>query len=113
MLVREDLSRGRALVFLLCAGVVTLVAGLDPAMVIDAADSASSDTTDVAVASVLGLLLLAVLAVPALFVLRALRMRSARRFELLRQWAAVDRGPDADFPARYGAEGYPHGRFFY
>jgi hypothetical protein len=113
MLVREDLSRGRALAFLLCAGVVTLVAGLVPAMVIDAADSASSDTTDVAVASVLGLLLLAVLAVPALFVLRALRMRSVRRFELLRQWAAVDRGPDADFPTRYGAEGYPHGRFFY
>jgi hypothetical protein len=82
-------------------------------MVMDAAGSASGDTTDVAVASVLGLLLLALLTVPALFVLCALRMRSARRFELLRQWAAADRGPDADFPTRYGAEGYPHGRFFY
>ncbi|MET9526859.1 hypothetical protein [Streptomyces coeruleorubidus] len=113
MLVREDLSRGRALVFLLCAGVVTLVAGLVPAMVIDAADSESSDTTDVAVAVVLAAVLLAVLAVPALLVLGALRKRSARRFKLLRQWAAVDRGHDADFPTSYGAEGYPHGRFFY
>jgi peptidoglycan/LPS O-acetylase OafA/YrhL len=73
MLVRENLSRGPTLAFLLCAGVVTLVAGLVPMMVMDAAGSASGDTTDVAVASVLGLLLL----------------------------------------ARYGAEGYPHGRFFY
>jgi hypothetical protein len=112
-LVHEDLSRGRALVFLVCAGVVTLVAGLVPAMVIDAADSASGDTTDVMVASMLGLLLLGVLAVPALLVLRTLRKRSARRFELLRQWAATDRGHDSDFPTRYGAEGYPHGRFFY
>ncbi|WP_405506928.1 hypothetical protein [Streptomyces purpurascens] len=113
VLVREDLSRGRALVFLLCAGVVTLVAGLVPAMVIDAADSQSGDTTDVAVAVVLGIVLLAIVAVPALLVLRALRKRSARRLELLRQWAAVDRGHDSDFPTSYGTEGYPHGRFFY
>ncbi|MFC9126973.1 hypothetical protein ACFT4A_09015 [Streptomyces sp. NPDC057099] len=113
MLVREDLSRGRALVFLLCAGVVTLVAGLVPAMVIDAADSESSDTTDVAVTVVLGVVLLAIVTVPALLVLRALRKRSARRLELLRQWAAVDRGYDSEFPTDYGTEGYPHGRFFY
>ncbi|MEU0384486.1 hypothetical protein [Streptomyces chartreusis] len=113
MLVREDLSRGRALVFLLCAGVVTLAAGLVPAMVIDAADSESRDSTDIAVAVVLAVVLLVILAVPALLVLRALRKRSIRRFELLRQWAAVDRGHDADFPTSYGTEGYPHGRFFY
>lgn len=113
MLVREDMSRGRALVFLLCAGVVTLVAGLVPAMVINAAGSESSETTDVAVAAVLAFVLLAILAVPALLVLRALRKRSVRRFELLQQWAAVDRGHDADFPTSYGTEGYPHGRFFY
>ncbi|MET9758703.1 hypothetical protein ABZ016_06550 [Streptomyces sp. NPDC006372] len=113
VLIREDLARGRALAFLLCAGVVTLVAGLVPPMVIDASGSETSDTTDVAVAVVLGIVLLAIVAVPALFILRALGKRSARRFELLRQWAAVDRGHDADFPRRYGAEGYPHGRFFY
>lgn len=66
MLIREDLSRGRALAFLLCAGVVTLVAGLVPAMVIDAAGSESSDTTEVVVAVVLGFVLLAILALPAL-----------------------------------------------
>ncbi|GAA2544999.1 hypothetical protein GCM10010423_50440 [Streptomyces levis] len=113
VLIREDLARSRALVFLLCAGVVTLVAGLVPAMVIDAAESEANDSTDVAVTVVLGVVLLAVVAVPALIVLGALRKRSTKRFELLRQWAAVDRGPDSDFPARYGAEGYPHGRFFY
>lgn len=113
VLIREDLSLSRALAFLLCAGVVTLVAGVVPAVVIDAAVSDTSEATDVAVAAVLGVLLIAVLAVPALLVLRALRKRSARRFELLRQWAAVDRGHDSEFPARYGTQGYPHGRFFY
>jgi hypothetical protein len=82
-------------------------------MLIDASDSEASDSTDIAVTVVLGIVLLAVVAVPALFVLHALRKRSTRRFALLRQWAAVDRGPDAEFPAHYGAGGYPHGRFFY
>lgn len=113
VLIREDLSRGRALLFLLCSGVVTLVARAVPAMVIDAAASDTSEATDVAVAAVLGVILIIVLAVPALLVLRALRKRSTRRFELLRQWAAVDRGHDSEFPARYGTQGYPHGRFFY
>lgn len=113
VLIREDLSRGRALFFLLCAGVVTLVAGAVPAMVIDAAASDTSEATDIAVAAVLGVILIIVLAVPALLVLRSLRQRSTRRFELLRQWAAVDRGHDSEFPARYGTQGYPHGRFFY
>ncbi|MFF0007998.1 hypothetical protein ACFYQT_31805 [Streptomyces tibetensis] len=72
MLLREDLSRGRALV--LCAGVVTMVAGLVPAMMIDAA-AASSDTSDVQMAGVLGLLLLAV---PALLLLRALPSEESR-----------------------------------
>ncbi|MFF4250900.1 hypothetical protein ACFY1L_06820 [Streptomyces sp. NPDC001663] len=112
-LLREDLSRGRALGFLLCAGVVTLVAGIVPAMLVDAATSDTSEATDVAVAAVLGLVLLALLAVPALLVLRAFRKRSAKRFALLQQWAAVDRGHDAEFPTSYGAQGYPHGRFFY
>ncbi|MCW8379533.1 hypothetical protein [Streptomyces justiciae] len=112
-LIREDLSRGRALVFLLCAALVTLVAGLVPAMVIDAADSEPDNSTDVAVAVVLGVVMLAVLAVPALFVLRAFRKRSTKRFELLTKWAAVDRSHDSDFPTRYGTRGYPHGRFFY
>lgn len=112
-LIRDDLSRGRALVFLLCAGIVTLVAGLVPAMVVDAATSETSDATDVAVAAVLGVLLLAVFTVPALLVLRTFRKRSVKRFELLQQWAAVERGHDAEFPTLYGAQGYPHGRFFY
>jgi hypothetical protein len=113
LLIREDLSRGRGFAFLLCAGVVTLVAGLVPVMVIDAAGSKTSSTTDVAVASALGVVMLAILAVPALLFLRALRKRSGQRFVLLRQWAAVDRGHDAEFPIRYGTEGYPHRRFFY
>ncbi|WP_405870291.1 hypothetical protein [Streptomyces sp. NBC_00005] len=113
VLIREDLSRTRALAFLLCAGAVTLVSALAPAMVVGAVDSESSEATDVAVAVVLGVVLLAVLGIPALLVLRAFRKRSARRFELLQQWAAVDRGHDADFPTSYGTQGYPHGRFFY
>ncbi|WP_030249844.1 hypothetical protein [Streptomyces violens] len=112
-LIREDLSRGRAIVFLLCAGLVTLTVGMVPAMVIDAAGSETGVSTDVAVETALGVVMLAVLAVPALLVLRALRKRSVQRFELLRQWAAVDRGHDAEFPLRYGTQGYPHGRFFY
>ncbi|MEV0604096.1 hypothetical protein AB0I82_33015 [Streptomyces sp. NPDC050315] len=82
-------------------------------MVIDAAGSGTGDSTDVAVAVVPAVLMLAVLAVPALLVLRALRKRSVQRFELMRQWAAVDRGHDAEFPLRYGTQGYPHGRFIY
>ncbi|MEU6255337.1 hypothetical protein [Streptomyces sp. NPDC047043] len=112
-LIREDLSRGRALASLLCTGAVTLAAALVPVMVVDAASSDTSEATDVAVAAVLGVVLLALLAVPALLVLRAFRKRSVERFALLQQWAAVDRGHDAEFPTSYGAQGYPHGRFFY
>lgn len=112
-LVREDLSRARALAFLVCAVVVTFVAGVVPVMVVDAAEAEGSETTDVAVSLVLGLVLLAVLALPALAVLRGLRRRSSRRFTLMREWAAVERGHDAEFPTQYGVQGYPHGRFFY
>ena len=112
-LVREDLARGRAFTFLVCAAVVAFVAGVVPVMVVDAAKAEGGDSTDVAVSLVLGLVLLAVLAVPALLVLRALRRRALRRFGLMRQWAAVDRGHDAEFPTRYGVHGYPHARFFY
>ncbi|MFE0805031.1 hypothetical protein [Streptomyces sp. NPDC058812] len=112
-LVREDLSRARALTFLVCAVVVTFVAGVVPVMVVDAAEAEGSETTDVAVSLVLGLVLLAVLALPASAVLRGLRRRSSRRFTLMRQWAAVERGHDAEFPTQYGVQGYPHGRFFY
>lgn len=113
LLVQEDLSRGRALFFFLSATAVTLVAGMVPAVVLDAVVSETSTTTDVAAAVVTGIVLIAALAVPALFTLCALRNRSVRRFELLRQWAAVDRGPESKFPLRYGTQGYPHGRFFY
>ncbi|MBZ4014641.1 hypothetical protein CCS38_02515 [Streptomyces purpurogeneiscleroticus] len=92
---------------------MTLTVGMVPAMVIDAAGSGTGGSTDVAVAAVLGVVMLAVLAVPALLVLRALRKRSVQRFALMQQWAAVDRGHDAEFPDRYGTQGYPHGRFFF
>ncbi|MEV7884227.1 hypothetical protein ACWD3I_37340 [Streptomyces sp. NPDC002817] len=92
---------------------MTLIAGLVPAMVIDAADSETGDSTDVAVSVVLGVVMLAVVAVPALLVLRAFRKRTAKRFHLMQQWAAVDRSHDSEFPTRYGTRGYPHGRFFY
>ncbi|MFJ6084350.1 hypothetical protein ACIQI8_23395 [Streptomyces sp. NPDC092369] len=112
VLIREDLSRGRALAFLLCAGVVTLVAAFVPVMVVDAAGSESREATDVAVAAALSVLLVAI-AVSALLVLKKLRKRSVQRHESLQQWAAVDRGHDAEFPARCSTQGYPHGRFFY
>lgn len=63
-------------------------------------------------ADVLGVMMLALVAVPALFGLRALRRRASRRFELMRQWAAVDRGQAAAVPTRYGTTVYPHPRFF-
>lgn len=111
-LVREDLSRARATIFLVCAVVVTAVAALTPVLVVDAATSEGNDATDVAVTAVLACLLLAIFAIPALLVLRSLRARGARRRELLHQWAAVDRGYDAEFPSGYGSRGYPHARFF-
>ncbi len=111
-LVREDLSRGRAWVFLVCAVVVTAVVTLVPVLVFDAATAQNSDSTDVAVTAVLACLLLAVFALPALGVLRSLRVRGVQRRELMRQWAAVDRGYDSEFPTGYGSGGYPHSRFF-
>lgn len=114
-LVKEDLSRGRAAAFVVCALVLTVTAGLVPVLVLDAvesADAGTGDATDVAVTAVLACVLLAVFAVPALLVLRSLRVRGLRRAELLRAWAAVDRGADADFPRGYGSRGYPHARFF-
>ncbi|MFD4631834.1 hypothetical protein ACFVYR_27580 [Streptomyces sp. NPDC058284] len=107
-LMREDLSRGRGLVFLLCAGLATLVAVLVPVLL---ADAASSDSDDFAV-SVAGCLLLVIVALPALLVLRSLRARGLRRRRLLREWAAADRGHDSEIPSGYGSQGSPHSRFF-
>ncbi|TLS42919.1 hypothetical protein FE633_28400 [Streptomyces montanus] len=112
-LVREDLSRGRSAVFLLCAVVLTAVCALVPVVMIDVATSKDgNDATDVAVAGVLACLLLALLALPALLVLRRLRVRGVQRRRLMEQWAAVDRGYDSEFPSVYGSQGYPHARFF-
>ncbi|MFE9765749.1 hypothetical protein ACFYPC_14665 [Streptomyces sp. NPDC005808] len=111
-LVREDLSRGRAAVFLACAVVLTAACALVPVVLVDAATSEGNDATDVAVAAVLACMMLAFFAVPAILVLRALRMRGSRRRQLMRQWAAADRGYDSEFPSHYGARGYPHPRFF-
>ncbi|MFF1375750.1 hypothetical protein [Streptomyces sp. NPDC058308] len=107
-LMREDLSRGRGLAFLLCAGLVTLVAVLVPVLL---ADAASSDSDDFAV-SVAGCVLLVIVALPALLVLRALRARGRRRRRLLGEWAAADRGHDSEIPSGYGSQGSPHSRFF-
>lgn len=112
VLVREDLSRGRAAVFLVCAVVLTAVCALVPVVLVDAATSEGTDSTDVAVAATLACMMLTVFAVPALLGLRALKVRSGRRRQLMRQWAAVDRGYDSEFPSAYGARGYPHPRFF-
>ncbi|MGW7076618.1 hypothetical protein [Streptomyces sp. NPDC054866] len=110
-LVREDLSRGRGLAFLLCSGVVTLVAILIPVLAAESTTSEDGDAAGVAV-TVAGCLLLVVLALPALLVLRSLRARGLRRSQLLSQWAAVDRGHDSEFPSGYGSQGSPHSRFF-
>ncbi|MGW6270835.1 hypothetical protein [Streptomyces sp. NPDC055060] len=109
--MREDLSRGRALAFLLCSGVVTLVAVLIPVLAADSVTSEDGDATGLA-ATAVACLLLAILALPALLVLRSLRARGVRRSRLLRQWAAVDRGHDSAFPSDYGSQGSPHSRFF-
>ncbi|MFD6436144.1 hypothetical protein [Streptomyces venezuelae] len=110
-LMREDLSRGRGLAFLLCSAVVTLVAVLGPVLVVDAATGETRETNDVAV-SVAVCFLLALIALPAFLVLRSLRARGMRRRRLLREWAAVDRGHDSEIPSGYGSQGSPHSRFF-
>ncbi|MEU1149196.1 hypothetical protein ABZ380_26800 [Streptomyces sp. NPDC005901] len=107
-LMREDLSRSRGLVFVLCAVLVTLVAVLVPVLLTDAA---SNGGDDVAV-SVAGCVLLVFVASPALLVLRSLRARGGRRRRLLREWAAVDRGHGSEIPPGYGSQGFPHSRFF-
>ncbi|WAL95801.1 hypothetical protein [Streptomyces sp. Je 1-369] len=109
-LMREDLSRGRGLAFLVCAAVVTLVAVLAPVLVVDAATGEGGDTNDVAV-SVAVCVLLAVIALPALLVLRSLRARGVRRRRLLGEWAAIERGCDSEIPSGYGSQGSPHSRF--
>ncbi|WP_367042422.1 hypothetical protein [Streptomyces sp. Je 1-332] len=76
----------------------------------DTLTSDTSDAADVAVYAVLFAILLGVIAVPALLVLRALRTRGRRRWYLLREWAKVDRGHDAQFPTAYGTQ-TPHARF--
>lgn len=111
-LVREDLSRGRGFAFLVCSAGMTLAALLVPVLVADAATTAEGDGAEVAVAAVAACLLLAIIALPALLVLRSLRARGLRRSRLLRQWAAVDRGYDSEFPSGYGSQGSPHPRFF-
>ncbi|WP_461083459.1 hypothetical protein [Streptomyces deserti] len=63
--------------------------------------------------TILAPLLLTVLAFPALLGLWALRRRSAQRFALMRQWAAFDRGHEAECPTRYGTQRHSHGRFVY
>ncbi|WP_409239300.1 hypothetical protein [Streptomyces sp. PA5.6] len=108
--MREDLSRARGLAFLLCSAVVTFVAMLAPVLVVDAATNESGDTNDVAV-SVVVCLFLAVIALPALLVLRSLRVRGTQRRQLLREWAAIDRGHDSEIPSGYGSQGSPHSRF--
>ncbi|WP_326730055.1 hypothetical protein [Streptomyces phaeochromogenes] len=112
VLIREDLSRSRMAVFLLGAVVLTGVAALAPVVIVDTATAGGNDATDVAVAAVLACVLLAVLGAPALLVLRALRSRGRQRSRLMREWAAVDRGYDSEFPSAYGSRGYPHSRFF-
>ncbi|MFF3710043.1 hypothetical protein [Streptomyces phaeochromogenes] len=98
--------------FLLGAVVLTGVAALVPVVIVDAATADGNDAMDVAVAAVLACMLLAVLGVPALLVLRAWRSRGRQRSQLMREWAAVDRGHDSEFPSAYGSRGYPHSRFF-
>ncbi|MFE0132021.1 hypothetical protein ACFWY6_10655 [Streptomyces sp. NPDC059037] len=109
-LVREDLSRVRAAAFFLCALAVSFTGMVVPAVMTDTLISDTSDTVDVAVSAVLFAVLLAVVTVPALLVLRAWRIRARRRWHLLREWAAVDRGHDAQFPTAYGTQ-TPHARF--
>lgn len=109
-LVREDLSRARAAVYLLCALALSLAVTLAPAAMADTLTSDTSDSGDVAVSAVAVIILLSVFAVPSLLVLRALSDRAAQRWRLLRAWAAVDRGHDAPFPAGYGIQ-TPHARF--
>ncbi|MBW5424692.1 hypothetical protein GKQ77_24530 [Streptomyces sp. BG9H] len=111
VLTREDLSRGRGVVFFLCSAVVTLVAVLIPVLVADALGGEGRDADSAAVTAAV-CLLLAIIALPALLVLRSLRARGARRSRLLRQWAAVDRGHDSEIPGGYGSQGSPHPRFF-
>lgn len=109
-LVREDLSKVRAVGFFLCAVMVSFTAVVVPAVMADTLTSDTSDSVDVAVSAVLSALLLAVITVPALLVLRAFRLRARRRWHLLREWAAVDREHDAQFPTTYGTQ-TPHARF--
>ncbi|MFC6061795.1 hypothetical protein [Streptomyces ochraceiscleroticus] len=94
-LIREDLSRGRALVFLLCAGLVTLTAGLVPAMVIDAAGSETGDSTDVAVATALGVVLLAVPALlgllPCLIVAGLFAWVPVKKYAVRYRWSSRER----------------------
>ncbi|QEU92540.1 hypothetical protein [Streptomyces kanamyceticus] len=110
-LVREDLSRARAGAFLLCALAVSFTVMLVPAGMADTLTSDTSNGVDVAVSVVLSALLLVGVTVPALLVLRKLHTRTTRRWHLLREWAAVDRGHDSLFPTAYGAQA-PHARFF-
>ncbi|UFQ15948.1 MULTISPECIES: hypothetical protein [Streptomyces] len=111
VLMREDLSRVRGVAFFLCSTVVTLVAVLIPVLVVDALGGEDRDADNAAVTTAV-CLLLGIIALPALLVLRSLRARGVRRSRLLRQWAAVDRGPDSEIPGGYGSQGSPHSRFF-
>ncbi|MFJ2773266.1 hypothetical protein [Streptomyces sp. NPDC087300] len=109
-LVREDLSRGRGLVFFACSVLVTLVALSAPVLVVGSVTGEDSDSTDVAVTVAGALVLFVVVALSALVVLRSLRGRGQRRARLLRQWAAADRGCESEFPSGYGSQGVPHSR---
>ncbi|MGW0902756.1 hypothetical protein [Streptomyces sp. NPDC002853] len=72
--------------------------------------SDTSDGTEIAVTAVMSALLFAFLGAPAALVLRSQHARSVRRRQLLREWAAVDRRHESEFPAAYGTQG-PHSRF--
>ncbi|MEU6678216.1 hypothetical protein [Streptomyces sp. NPDC046925] len=99
----------RAFAYFLCAAAVSFTAVIVPAVLTDTLTSDTRDAADVAVSTVISGLLLAVVTVPALLVLRTLRVRAGQRWHLLREWAAMYRGHDAQFPTTYGTQ-TPHVR---
>lgn len=93
-LVREDQSKARGAVNLLCMALVTVTPGVVLAATVDQLETADNGVST-AVPLVLGGILFVLFGVVPLLVLNSLRRRDRARWPLVQQWATIDRLPEA------------------
>ncbi|MEV6313656.1 hypothetical protein [Streptomyces sp. NPDC051776] len=95
VLIRADLSRPRALLFLLCAVAMSCFPVLAPGLFVDAIAGDDSTATELAVAFTLTATALGVFGVIPALTLHRMRGRSRHRWSAIQRWVVLDRHPEA------------------